>query len=266
MVEIVGIRFKTAGKIYYFDSGGVELVVGEHAVIETGRGAEIGRVVIEPRDTEENQARDPLKKVLRKANDEDMARAAELEAKAAEGLVTCGKLVTELGLPMKLLSGEINMDGNRLTILFSAEERVDFRDLVKRLNTLVKMRVELRQVGSRDEAKMIGGFGKCGRELCCGSFLSDFQPVSIKMAKEQQLPLNPVKISGTCGRLMCCLAYENEQYKQAKANMPRKGQEVETKAGRGRVVELHPLRGIIKVALENGTDIEIPIGELVTSK
>ena len=216
MTEIVGIRFKKAGKVYYFDPAGIDLEANDYVVVKTTRGLELGYVIIAPRQVLVNEVTTPLKPVVRKAEPEDIRRAQELEEKEKEALTECGKLSAKLNLSMKLLSAEYNLDGNRLTFYFSAEERVDFRELVRELTNRFKVRVELRQVGPRDQAKFVGGFGRCGRPLCCMSFLREFVPVSIKMAKEQNLPLNPMKISGVCGRLLCCLVYESEQYRTMK--------------------------------------------------
>jgi cell fate regulator YaaT (PSP1 superfamily) len=262
MANIVGIRFKRAGKIYYFDAGDIDLKAGEYAVVKTARGVELGHVVIAPGQVIDSQVKDTLSPVLRKAEEEDVRQVEEMEAKAEEALIECGKLIGELNLPMKLLSAEYNLDNSRLTFLFSAEERVDFRELVRRLTSKFKMRVELRQVGSRDEAKLIGGFGRCGRELCCASFLTEFSPVSIKMAKEQDLPLNPMKISGTCGRLMCCLAYEGEQYRKLKEKMPKAGQKVSTQMGEAVVVGSNPLKETVMVALKSDATVELPLKEI----
>jgi len=262
MAEIVGIRFRRAGKVYYFDPADIDLEVNDHVIIETSRGLELGRVVIAPRQVLANETIESLRPVVRKAEPEDVERAQELEEKAEEALIECGKMIGELQLPMKLLSAEYNLDDSRLTFLFSAEERVDFRELVRRLTKHFKVRVELRQVGSRDEAKLIGGFGRCGRPLCCMSFISEFAPVSIRMAKEQQLPLNPMKISGICGRLMCCLSYESEQYRAMKEKLPKAGQRVSTTMGEARVVGGNPLKETVLVELESEARVELPLSEI----
>ena len=262
MAEIVGVRFKRAGKVYYFDPAGIDLEVNDHVVVETSRGLELGRVVIAPRQVLASEVTGPLRHVVRKAEPEDVERTQELEAKTEEALIECGKLIGELQLPMKLLTAEYNLDGSRLTFLFSAEERVDFRELVRRLTKHFKVRVELRQVGSRDEAKMLGGFGRCGRPLCCMSFISEFDPVSIKMAKEQDLPLNPMKISGVCGRLMCCLGYESEQYHLMKEKLPKVGQRVSTAMGEATVVGSNPLKETVLVELESQAKVELPLSEV----
>ncbi len=262
MAEVVGVRFKQACRIYYFDPVGVALEPNDYVVVETAHGLEMGQVVIAPRQVLANEITEPLKPVLRKASPEDIKRAQEFAGKEKEALQECAKLIVKLNLPMKLRSAEYNVDGSRLTYYFSASERVDFRELVRELNALFKTRVELRQIGPRDETKMIGGFGKCGRQLCCMSFLSEFAPVSIKMAKEQDLPLNPMKISGICGRLLCCLTYENDQYKQLKAKLPRKGQRVTTPMGPAMVVGGNPLQETVIVELESQATVEVPLGDI----
>jgi len=262
MANITGIRFKRAGKVYYFDAGEIELQAGDYAVVKTSRGTELGHVVIAPGQVVASETEETLSPVIRKAEPEDIAKEEELEAKAEEALIECGKIIAELGLPMKLLSAEYNLDSSRLTFLFSAEERVDFRDLVRRLTGKFKVRVELRQVGSRDEAKLLGSFGRCGRPLCCTSFLTEFTPVSIKMAKEQDLPLNPMKISGACGRLMCCLAYEGEQYRLMKEKMPKAGSRVSTQMGEATVVGNNPLKETVTVELDSEATVELPLSEV----
>ncbi|MFC2065724.1 stage 0 sporulation family protein [Chloroflexota bacterium] len=262
MAELVGIRFKRAGRVYYFDPAGIELEVNDHVIVQTSQGLELGHVVIAPTQVLANEVTEPLKPVVRKAEPEDIKHTEELDAKAEEALIECGKLIGELHLPMKLLSADCNFDGNRITFLFSADERVDFRELVRQLTKICKTRVELRQVGSRDETKLIGGFGRCGRPLCCASFLSEFAPVSIRMAKEQELPLNPMKISGTCGRLMCCLGYESEQYRSMKKNLPKTGQRVSTPSGEAKVTGSNILKGTVLVELESGATVEYPLTEV----
>ena len=262
MAEIVGIRFKRAGKVYYFEPAGIDLEVNDHVVVKTSRGLELGRVVISPKQVLASEVTTPLKSILRKAKAEDIERAQEFESKEQEALIECGKLIAKLGLPMKLLFVEYNLDGSRLTFLFGAEERIDFRELVRELTNHFKIRVELRQVGPRDEAKLIGGFGRCGRPLCCMSFLSEFAPVSIRMAKEQDLPLNPMKISGVCGRLLCCLVYESEQYHTMKGKLPKHGQQVSTAMGVARVVGSNPLKETIVAELESGATVELPLSKI----
>jgi len=262
MDNIVGIRFKRAGRVYYFDPVDIELEVYDYVVVKTTRGLELGQVVISPKQVLASQVSGPLKPVVRKAEPEDVERAQEFASKEEEALAECGKLIAKLGLPMKLLSAEYNLDGSRLTFLFSAAERVDFRELVRELTNHFKIRVELRQVGPRDEAKLIGDFGKCGHPLCCMSFLNEFAPVSIRMAKEQDLSLSPMKISGVCGRLMCCLTYEREQYRIMKEKLPREGQRVSTPIGAATVVGSNPLKETILVELESKATVELPLSEV----
>jgi cell fate regulator YaaT (PSP1 superfamily) len=262
MANIIGVRFKKAGKVYYFEAGDIALAPGDYAVVKTSRGVELGHVVIAPVPEKAVQPDEELSPVLRKASPEDIKSMEDLDAKAEEALIECGKMITELNLTMKLLSAEYSLDGTRLTFLFSAEERVDFRELVRRLTGKFKVRVELRQVGSRDEAKLLGSFGRCGRSCCCTSFLTEFTPVSIKMAKDQDLPLNPMKISGACGRLMCCLAYEGEQYRAMKAKMPKVGQRVTTRMGEATVTGNNPLKETVMVELDTEAVVELPLAEV----
>ena len=244
-VKTVGVRFKRAGRIYYFDPAGLELEVNDS-----------------PKQVLSNEVETPLKPVVRKAEKTEVQRNEEIESKEKEALIECAKIITRIGLPMKLLSAEYSLDGAHLTFFFSAAERVDFRELVRELAGRFKVRVELRQVGARDEAKICGGFGRCGRQLCCASFLSEFVPISIKMAKEQDLPLNPMKISGVCGRLLCCLAYEHDFYHDMKGKMPRDGQTVSTSMGVARVVGSNPLKETVIVELESQVTVELPVGEV----
>jgi cell fate regulator YaaT (PSP1 superfamily) len=262
VAEIVGIRFKRAGRVYYFDPAGIELEVNDWVVVKTTRGLELGYVVISPKQVLDSEVTGPLKSVVRKADPEDIKRAQEFETKSTEALAKCDELIAKLHLPMKLLSAEYDLSGKRLTFFFSAAERVDFRELVRELTSHFKVRVDLRQVGPRDETKLVGGFGRCGRPLCCVSFLSEFAPVSIKMAKEQDLPLNPVKIAGICGRLMCCLGYENELYHAMRGKLPRSKQPVSTPMGAASVVGANPLKETVLVELESGATVELPLSEI----
>jgi len=262
MAEVVGVRFKQAGKIYYFDPGDLKLEVNDFVVVETARGLELGRIVIAPGQVLDSDIENPLKPVLRKAEPEDIEHAKQFEDKEKEALEECAKLVDKFKLNMKLLAAEYNLDGSRLTLHFSAAERVDFRELVRELAKRLKVRVEMRQTGPRDEAKMTGGCGRCGRPLCCMTFLSNFTPVSMRMAKDQGLPLNPMKISGVCGRLMCCLVYENDYYQEMKDRMPRNGQRVMTPSGEGRVVDINILKVSVMVELETQAIVEFPLNEV----
>lgn len=216
-VSVVGIKYKTAGRVYHFDPAGIDLKANDCVVVSTPRGLKLGQVVADPRQMSLSELPEPLKPVVRKATPEDIKKAEEFGDKEIEVLAEATQQVSRLNLPMKLIMAEYNLEGNHLTIYFKAAERVDFRELVKELNSHFKLRVELRQVGPRDEAKLVGGYGRCGRPLCCATFLSEFAPVSIKMAKQQGLPLNPMKIAGSCGRLLCCLAYEADPSMKVKA-------------------------------------------------
>lgn len=254
MTNIIGVRFKNMGKIYYFDAAGHTLQKGDHAIVETSRGLECGEVAMENRDVADEEIVQPLRPVVRVATPEDVRRAEENAKREKEAMETCAKRIAAHNLDMKLISAEVAFDGSKILFYFSAEGRVDFRNLVKDLAGIFHTRIELRQVGVRDEAKMLGGLGICGRPLCCSQFLTDFHPVSIRMAKEQGLSLNPTKISGTCGRLMCCLKYEQEAYVSLNKITPRQGALVNTDDGRGTVVDLNLLTGILKVRLEKSPD------------
>jgi cell fate regulator YaaT (PSP1 superfamily) len=262
MPDIVGVRFKKAGKVYYFEPGGLDLKPLDCVVVQTARGIEIGQVAIAPKQVLASEVTAELKPVTRKATEEDLKRSREASDREQAALAECSKFVTKLKLPMKLVSAEYNLDGSRLTFFFTAEARVDFRELVRELTAFFKTRIELRQIGPRDQAKAVGGLGRCGRPLCCGSFLSEFNPVSIKMAKEQDLPLDPMKISGVCGRLQCCLAYEAAQYHEAKALLPRRGLTVNTPAGTGIVIGGNPLKETVLVELESKAEAEFPLAQI----
>ncbi len=262
-MSIVGIRFRPVSKTYYFDPAGLDLKIDDQVVVETARGLELGQVVIAPRDVPAEEIPEPLKPVIRKAEPEDFRRMKEFEAREKDSLAEGAKVVERLKLPMKLISAEYNLDGSRVTVYFTAEERVDFRELVRELAGRFRARVELRQVGPRDEAKIVGGYGRCGRPLCCGTFLSELAPVSMKMAKDQGLPLNPMKISGCCGRLMCCLSYECQQYREMRKNLPREGQRVTTPSGAGKVVGVNPLIETLLVRLDESlVTVELPAADV----
>ncbi len=257
MTEVVGVRFKNTGKIYYFHPRGCDLQAGMHVVVETTRGIEYGEVAMGNRSVPSEEVVEPLKDVLRIATEEDDAVQAENQRKAKDAYRICQEKIKKHGLDMKLIEVEYTFDNNKVLFYFTAEGRIDFRDLVKDLASVFKTRIELRQVGVRDEAKTVGGLGICGRVLCCASCIGDFQPVSIKMAKEQGLSLSPTKISGTCGRLMCCLKYEQEAYEAAMRAVPSVGSLVETADGQGEVVSCDLLRETIQVKLnkDNETDL-----------
>ena len=263
MSQIVGIRFRRAGRVYYFHAAGLGLAVDDEVVVQTTQGIEIGKVVISPPQVILSELTEPLKPVLRKANDNDRNQLEILLNKKKEAMTKCKELIAKFELPMKLLSAEWSLDESHISFLFSAEERVDFRVLVRELTKLFKTKVELRQVGARDEAKLIGGFGRCGRSLCCASYLTNFESVSMKMAKEQELPLNPAKISGVCGRLLCCLGYESALYKEMKEKLPRVGQIVDTPQGEGKVIQSNPIKEAVVVQLESQAIVEIRLSDLV---
>lgn len=258
MAEIVGVRFRKSGRIYHFNPAGMELKLGDNVVVDTVNGLGLGRAVVFTTTEAAGELQEPLKPVVRLATADDIENAGRLCAKESEALDETKRLVAKLELPMKLISAEYNLDASHLTVFFSAEGRVDFRELVREISHNLKVRVELRQVGPRDETKLLGGFGRCGREHCCTTFLDDFSPVSIKMAKVQDLPLNPMKISGVCGRLLCCLGYECEQYRAIKEKMPREGQRVMTEAGPGLVVGHNTLKEKLMVEYETGVRLETP--------
>lgn len=247
--EIVGIRFKNGGKMYYFDSQGVELAPGENAIVETARGLEYGNVALGNKILPVSELVMPLRPVIRKATSDDTRRHEENHEKEEEAVKVFAQKIVEHKLEMKLVDVEYTFDNSKLLFYFTSDGRVDFRELVKDLASIFRTRIELRQIGIRDETKMIGGLGVCGRPYCCKKFLDDFGQVSIKMAKEQNLSLNSQKISGACGRLMCCLRYEHEAYEDALKNLPKVDSYVETPDGNGTVTELVPLAGIVKVRL-----------------
>ncbi len=259
MVKVVGVRFKTAGKIYYFDPGELNIDVDNHVIVETARGIEYGKVVISNREVHEEAIVAPLKKVIRIAAEKDSQQAAENQKKEKQAYETCLQKIKEHNLGMKLIDVEYTFDNNKILFYFTAEGRIDFRELVKDLATIFKTRIELRQIGVRDETKMLGGTGFCGRELCCSVYLGEFEPVSIKMAKEQSLSINPAKISGTCGRLMCCLRYEHEVYEEKLKRVPKVGAVVSTPNGQGIVMEVNLLKEMIKVKLDEGDQADLKV-------
>ncbi len=247
MYDVVGVRFKKAGKIYYFDPGDLSIQKDDFVIVETVRGVEYGKVVIAPKQVDEHDVVLPLKKVLRIADQKDRMIVEENKQAAKEAYEVCCEKVNTHQLDMKLVDVEYTFDRNKVIFYFTADGRVDFRELVKDLAAIFRTRIELRQIGVRDEAKMLGGIGPCGRMLCCSTFLGDFDPVSIKMAKDQNLSLNPTKISGLCGRLMCCLKYENDEYEAAKEQLPDLGEWIETPDGPGKVVGLNILERVLQV-------------------
>lgn len=266
MVEVVGVRFKKVGKIYYFDPCDFDIHTNDFVIVETARGIEFGHVVLGPKSIEEKDIVSPLKKVIRIAEDKDFDIHRENIKMAKEAQKECEKKVAQHKLEMKIVDVEYTFDNNKVIFYFTADGRVDFRDLVKDLASIFKTRIELRQIGVRDEAKMLGGLGPCGKQCCCVQFLGEFEPVSIKMAKEQDLSLNPAKISGLCGRLMCCLKYEEEAYEDSLSRMPELGQVAITPDGPGIVVYTYTLLETVRVRvkLEDGSEdlLKYPISEL----
>ena len=254
MVEIVGVRFKSVGKVYYFSPGGFKIPVGGKVIVETAHGVEYGEVIIPNREVDESEIVSPLKSITRIATRKDAQILEANRMKEGEILRVFTRKISEHGLSMKPIGVDCTFDGSKILFYFTAESRVDFRELVKDLASIYRTRIELRQIGVRDEAKMLGGLGICGRGLCCSSFLGDFQPVSIKMAKEQSLSLNPTKISGTCGRLMCCLKYEQDTYEELLKITPFAGAYVECAEGRGVVEESNLLTGKLKIKLDKNKD------------
>ncbi len=262
MTKIVGIRFRTAGKVYYFDPKGMEIKRGEHVIVETARGVEYGFVVVGTKEVANEEVIQPLKPVIRIATPDD-ERALRNREKEKEALKICHEKILKHELEMKLIDAEYTFDNNKILFYFTADGRIDFRELVKDLAVVFKMRIELRQIGVRDEAKMLGGIGICGRPLCCSKWLSDFQPVSIKMAKQQNLSLNPTKISGTCGRLMCCLNFEDKTYKELRKGMPNDNERVDTPDGYAKVVNVDYFNGKVNC---RGIEIDTDTGEEIFSQ
>jgi cell fate regulator YaaT (PSP1 superfamily) len=264
MIKIVGIRFKPAGKIYDFDAGHFVLRIGDHVIVETQQGLGLGMVVTPPMIQEEydNDHKPQLKKVYRLAVEADFEQLQKNLQIEQQAYAYCERCIEELSLDMHLFQVESTFDGSKLTFYFTSENRVDFRQLIKMLVKELGVRIDMRQVGIRNQAKMCGGIGRCGREICCSSFLNNFSPVSIRMAKEQGLSLNPAKISGLCGRLMCCLTYEVDTYRHLKADLPKMGKIIPTPKGPGKVIRHNPICGRIGVRLEDGTELDFPLSEL----
>jgi len=266
MAEVIGVRFKKAGKVYYFDPKDIDFKVGDGAIVETSRGVEYGDVVLAKETAEDKPAGKSLKPVQRKANERDFKRIAENREKEKKAFAVCAEKIAQRKMDMKLINVEYTFDGSKIIFYFTADGRVDFRELVKDLAGVFKTRIELRQIGVRDESKMVGGLGPCGRPACCSAFLGDFQPVSIKMAKEQNLSLSPTKISGLCGRLMCCLNYEHEYYEEMSRILPRVGSEVKTAEGKDTVLDTNALKQTVRVKINlEGDDFDVkefPVGEL----
>jgi cell fate regulator YaaT (PSP1 superfamily) len=267
MPVVVGIQFEDVGKVYHFDPGAMlDLGSRDFVIVDTARGVEVGQVVQGPHVIEDAEIVGEIKPVVRRANPWDLVQRDQWKRKEAEALAICRARSAEHHLPIKVVRCDYNFDGGRLLIYFSSEARVDFRALVRDLARVFRTRIEMRQIGVRDEAKLLDGVGKCGRQLCCTSWLREFTPVSIRMAKNQQLPLNPDEISGVCGRLLCCLSYEDAHYKEQNKKMPKLGAEVVTPQGNGRVRHIHPLKETVTVLLENQAYAEFAVGDLISSK
>lgn len=252
MTKVVGVKFRNTGKTYFFDPQDLSIEQGDYVIVETARGIEFGKVYLGMTDMKNEDISKPLKPVIRIANEEDHKQHMENESRRDETMAICQELIQKRELDMKLVDVEFTISGNKVIFYFTADGRVDFRELVKDLASVFHMRIELRQVGSRDEAKMLGGIGNCGKSLCCTTWLSDFQPVSIKMAKNQNLSLNPTKISGVCGRLMCCLKYENDLYIKLRDGIPDNGEKVKTPDGMGKVFDTNILEETVRVRLFTG--------------
>ena len=264
MASIIGVRFKSVTKVYYFAPNGFEdLEKGEYVIVETSRGREVGYVVQPLHEVSDEQVVGQLKNVVGRATAWDMLQMVSFQTKEAEVLEKCREKVAEYDLPMKLVRAEYSYDGSRLVFFFTSEKRVDFRDLVKELAKIFRARIELRQIGVRDEAKLLGGVGCCGREQCCSAWLDDFHPVSIKMAKQQNLPLSPMEISGICGRLLCCLSYENDFYCEARKALPQKGEMVLTEHGPGKVIDVNVIKESVTIQLESEVTVEVLASDLV---
>jgi cell fate regulator YaaT (PSP1 superfamily) len=263
-MDIVGIRFREAGKIYYFDPAGLDLAVGEWVVVETARGMELGRVVVAPGQVVLNELDEPVKPIVRLAWAEDIERYEQLKEREREVTDYARQVSRDRDLPMKVAGADFTLDGHRVTVSFTADERVDFRELVREISHRFDVRVDMRQIGPRDQAKLADGYGICGRRLCCSSWLTAFPSISIKMARNQDLPLNPTKISGLCGRLHCCLSYEDEGYAAMRRELPKVGAMVTTPTGSGKVVAVHPLKQSITLVTDQQVRVEVPQADLGT--
>ncbi len=262
MPLVVGVSFRRVGKVYYFDPGDIQLREGDFVIAETARGVEFGEVVLDPREVGEDELVAPLKRVIRLASGDDLEREAANREREQHAYEVCERKIAEHRLPMKLLEAEFAFDGSQVTFSFSADGRIDFRDLVKDVAGALKTKVQLHQIGVRDEAKLIGGYGTCGRSLCCATFLNNFDPISMKMAKDQSLFLNPAKFSGACGKLMCCLRYEHEYYKASQKRLPSVGAILQLEHGRAKVIDVNCISNVITVQTEEDVQVHIPASEL----
>jgi cell fate regulator YaaT (PSP1 superfamily) len=263
MTRIAGIRFRGGGKVYFFDAGELDLSLMEKVIVETERGLSVGTVAIVPRDQENPPADTPLKPILRAAGEDDHEKLKQNREKEFEAKGYCNKSIEKHGLDMRLVEVEHLFDGSKIIFYFTADERVDFRTLVRDLASRFHTRIEMRQIGVRNKARLVGGIGSCGRELCCCTFLTNFEPVSVKMAKDQNVSLNPAKISGVCGRLMCCFKYEYDTYVSMKRDMPKIGKTISTEKGTGKVVRQNVLANRVTIQIEDGSEVEVPLAEIV---
>ncbi|MBN1374954.1 MAG: stage 0 sporulation family protein [Dehalococcoidia bacterium] len=263
MATVIGVRFQQAGKIYTFDTAGLDLKLNDLVVVETNRGIELGKLVLPAKEMAQGENTEPFKPVIRLATPEDISQAQHQRERARKALSKSKELIANLNLPMKAIYAQYNLDGSHLIVFFYSDKRVDFRELVRKLSHELRTHVELRQVGARDEAKLCGGVGKCGCQLCCVSFMTEFMPVSIKMAKEQDIALNPMKTSGLCGRLLCCLGYEYEQYHEMRGKLPEIGQEIITKMGKAKIVGRNIIKETVVAQLISGVTVEVPAKEAV---
>jgi cell fate regulator YaaT (PSP1 superfamily) len=261
-MTLVGVALANNGRVHYFQAGDLTLEKGDLVVVDAEKGITMGTVIIPPREEKSGFFKQAPREVLRKATAKDLKQQEKWEKKEQETFDLCLRIIGELQLPMKLVEAEYLLDGSKVIFYFTAESRIDFRQLVRRLAAQLKMRIEMRQIGVRDETKMVGGIGFCGRELCCATFLHDFELVSIKMAKEQNLPLNPTKISGLCGRLFCCLSFEIDAYKELKKNLPKIGKRITTKQGEGKVIRQNLLLQTITLELASGGIVTLKTDEL----
>lgn len=263
MPQVIGIKFRNSSKVYYFSPNGIDSPrLNEFVIVETARGQEIGKVAFEPREVSDKEIRGKLKDILRRATAVDLTQMEKYQQQENQALRQCREQVTEHDLPMKVIRAEYNFNGTHLTFYFTSERRVDFRALVKELARIFHARIELRQVGVRDDVKLLGGYGRCGRPHCCSTWLNEFCPISIRMAKQQDLPLSPMEISGICGRLLCCLAYENEFYGEMKSKMPRVGRTIDTPQGKARVKALNVLQETITIELADEVTTTISLQDL----
>ena len=257
MYNVVQVRLREAGKISHFSTGGLKFRVGDYVIVEQDRGLEYGEVVTEEESVSDGEVEKPLRKIIRKTNPWDHRQIEKNRKKSRELMQICTRKISECRLPMKLVEAEYSFDRSKIIFYFTSEGRVDFRNLVKDLANAFKARIELKQIGVRDEAKLMGGYGPCGKELCCAKFLKDFEPVTIRMAKDQNLPLNPTKISGVCGRFMCCLSYENSTYKELKKGLPKVGQEIKLDKYKAKVIAVSPLKRSVTVETSDGKRQEV---------